>query len=124
MDAVINIVMLGQPNFFSGYKGARKIVITGTGTLALKGTAVELPDGFTLKGATFTFIPAGGMMTGGGGNVEIVKKTAEKGNFYIKNMPEGTYNVKVTKTGYKEKVVTISVAPGELALLNVELERA
>jgi hypothetical protein len=62
-------------------------------------------------------------MSGMEGNVEIVKKTAKKGSFNIKNMPEGTYRVKVTKTGYKEKVVTVSVAPGELATLNVEMER-
>jgi hypothetical protein len=63
-------------------------------------------------------------MTGSGANGEIVKKTAEKGSFKIKNMPEGIYSVRVTKTGYKEKVITISISPGEMTTLNVELERA
>ena len=124
LDTVIKILMLGQPDFFNGYRSVRKVVETGTGSLALKGAAVELPRGNPLKGVTFTFAPDSSMMTGSGANGEIVKKTAEKGSFNIKNMPGGIYHVRVTKTGYKERIVTISVAPGEMTTLNVELERA
>lgn len=120
MDVVINILMMNQPNFYNRYKEVRKVVITGTGTLALKATAVELPGSTPLKGAKFTFMPDGGMMAE---NIEIVKKTAEKGIFYLKSIPEGTYKVKITKTGFKEKEVTISVVPGEMADLKVELEK-
>jgi hypothetical protein len=123
IDLVINILMLKEPNFYNRYKDVRKIIVTGTGSLALKATAVELHGGIPVRGAKFTFVPDGGLMAGNGGNIEIVKKTAEKGNFYIKSMPEGIYKVRVTKTGYKEKEVTISVAPGELADLSVEMEK-
>jgi hypothetical protein len=124
LDAVIGILMMGQPNFYNGYKSVRKVINTGNGSLALKGAAVELPRGIPLKGVTFTFAPDSSLMTGSGANGEIVKKTAEKGSFNIKSMPEGIYRVRVTKTGYKEKVIIISISPGEMTTLNVELERA
>lgn len=124
MDAVINILMTGQPNFFNRYKDVRKVIVTGTGTLALRATASEAPMGTPLRGARFTFISDGGMMAGSAADIKIVKKTAAKGNFYLKSIPEGTYHVKVTKTGYKEKTVTVSVVPGEMADVKVELERA
>jgi hypothetical protein len=123
IDSAINVVVSSHPTFYNGYTNVRKVIKTGTGTLILKGAASET-NGSPIKGVTFTFVPNGEMqMEGNGARVEIVKKTARKGNFYIKNMPEGIYNVKVTKTGYKDKEVTVSVAPGELANLNVEMEK-
>lgn len=123
LDSAINITISSNPQFHGAYFGVRKVVETGTGSLILKGAATEI-NGNPLKGAKFTFVQEGGMKLGGNGqNQEIVKKTAEKGNFYVKNMPEGIYKVTVTKTGYKDKVVTVNVAPGEMASLNVEMER-
>jgi uncharacterized membrane protein len=54
----------------------------------------------------------------------MVKKTADKGSFHIKNMQAGTYKVLVSKPGYKEKEATVSVSDGERSELNVELEKA
>ncbi len=123
IDAAINVTVTSNPQFHSGYFGVRKVIVTGTGTLILKGAATE-NNGMPLKGAKFTFVQNDGMKMGGNGaNAEIVKRTAEKGNFYVKNMPEGIYTVIVTKTGYKEKTVSVSVAPGEMATVNVELEK-
>jgi hypothetical protein len=127
LDAVINIIKMGKPEFYNSYRSARKVVETGTRSLILKASAIELPGGIPLKGATFTFVPDGGMkvaeLGAGGGSTEIVKKTAEKGSFNVRNMPEGTYRVRVSKTGYKDKEVTVSVVPGEMAELRVELEK-
>jgi uncharacterized membrane protein len=39
-------------------------------------------------------------------------------------MQPGTYRVLVSKPGYKEKEVTVSVANGERSMLKVELEKA
>jgi hypothetical protein len=50
--------------------------------------------------------------------------TAERGGFNIKSMPAGTCKVHVSKPGYKEKEVTISIADGELCNLEVEVEKA
>ena len=76
--------------------------------------------------ATFTFAPSNGLLKSAAANGKdnIVKKTAAKGKFNIKSMPEGTYTVTITKPGYKDQVVTVSVVSGELAKLDVILEKA
>jgi hypothetical protein len=61
--------------------------------------------------------------TGSNGNGEIVKKTSKKGNFHVKSMEAGTYNVGVSKKGYKNIEVSIVVADGERSQLTVELEK-
>ena len=121
IDAVINILMLKQPNFYNQYKDARKVVDTGTSSLALKASAIEVAGGTPLKGVKFIFFPEGVMMSMG--NEKIEKKTAEKGIFYLKTLPEGNYNVKVSKTGFKGQEVKVSVVPGEMAEIEVEMEK-
>jgi len=123
IDSVINILMTVQPSFYNRYKEVRRVVITGAGSLALKASASEVPGGTPLKGVKFTFSPEGVMMTGSSVKEELVKKTADKGNFYLKSIPEGTYKVKITKTGFKEKEVKVNIVPGEMAELNVEMEK-
>lgn len=123
IDAVINMLIIDNPNLLNGYKSARKVVVTGTNSFSLKGSAIESVTGIPLKGVTFTFASDNPMLAGKEIKPEVVKKTAEKGKFVIKSLPDGTYTVKVTKTGYKEKIVRVSVPAGELASLNVELEK-
>lgn len=130
IDTLVEIVRITQVNFYRGYKNARRIVETGVGSLALKGSAFELNSSEPIQNATFTFtlndntLRAGVTSENSNGAEKIVKKTAAGGSFNIKSMPEGTYNVIVTKPGYKNKEVTISVINGELCYLVVELEKA
>ncbi len=58
-----------------------------------------------------------------GGNGKMIKKTASKGSFQIKNMQSGTYKVLVQKPGYKDKEVSVSISDGERSDLNVVLEK-
>ena len=99
----------------------------------MQASATELNSGEPISKATFTFTPATSNLLkaaansnngNGNGNDNIVKKTAAKGKFNIKSMPEGTYTVTITKPGYKDQVVTINVVSGELAKLDVILEKA
>jgi hypothetical protein len=130
-DSLIEIMDLAagsakdeQPDFFNGYRTSRKLVETNTGLLALKATARELVSGIPVSGAVFTFNHDGANLTGNNGNGEITKKTSRRGSFHIKNMEPGIYRVSVSKPGYKEKEVTVSVADGERSNLKVELEKA
>lgn len=124
MDAEIGIIKLTQPTFFNGYTGAKKVVNTGKGTLALRAKVVDMQSGTAIKGVIFSFKQDDGASEGAGGKEEIVKKTADKGIFIIKSMPEGNYTVHISKPGYNEKVVTVTVADGEMSELKIELERA
>ena len=124
MDFAVGIIKLKQPDFFNGYTTSRKLVDTSAGNLALKATATDLKNGEPVKGVLFTFKLDGVKAASGGGNGEISKKTAEKGSFYIKSMPAGTYKVVVKKPGYKEQEISVSVPGGERTELKVELEKA
>jgi len=124
IDASIGILKISQPGFYNGFRLARKVVIAGSGSLALRGYAVESSNGTAIRGVTFSFRPVDLRIMGPDGPSEIVKKTAAKGIFLIRNLPQGTYTVTVSKPGYKEKVVTVVVAAGEMTELKVALERS
>lgn len=123
MDLSIEIIRLSQDKIYNGYKTARKIVETSAGSLTLKALVTDKTSGAPLKGVLFTFIPAVKAMGSSDGNSSITKKSAEKGRFVIKNMPSGVYQLVITKTGYRDKTETISVAEGDLTDIRVELER-
>jgi hypothetical protein len=124
MDYSVGIVKDDQVDFFNAYKTNRKLVDTNTGNISLKARATDLTNGSPLKGVKFIFKPEGVKVNLTAGMTEIIKKTAEKGSFHVKNMPAGTYKVVVNKPGYKEKEVSVSVADGERSELTVELEKA
>lgn len=44
--------------------------------------------------------------------------TAEMGIFKVKNMADGIYTATLEKTGYKTVTVTVSIANGEMTVLN------
>jgi hypothetical protein len=132
MDAVIEIIRLSQPNLYNGYKTARKIVNVGTGSLTIKGTITDAKTGKPLKGATIQFCPecveptmkaAANGINAAKEEVVLTKKTAEKGGFNIKSLPEGVYKVTVKMIGYKDQVVTVVINDEELSDLNIELAK-
>jgi hypothetical protein len=123
MDYAVGIVEDEQLDFATAYWTNRKLVETNTGNVSLRAKAIDLMNGTPLKGVTFTFKAESVKMNLPGGVVDLVKKTAEKGSFHVKNMPSGTYKVVVYKPGYKEKEVSVSVADGERSELEVELEK-
>jgi len=128
MDAVVEIVRLSQANFYNGYKTTRKIIVKGTGTLMVKGTVTDAKTSEPLKGVTIAFTPNPNKADSGVDisklDALLMKRTAEKGGFNVKSLPEGVYSVSIKKNGYKEQVVTLAVTNGEMSELNVELERS
>jgi len=132
IDTLVEIVRLSQPNFYKGYKAVRKIVEMGTGSLTLKGLVTDAATGEPLKGVTINFCPecveptqkaAANGMNSAKEEVVLTKKTAEKGGFNIKSLPEGVYKVTIKKNGYQDQVVTVAVTDGEMGDLNIELAK-
>jgi uncharacterized membrane protein len=123
IDTAIAIIRRKEVNFFKAYSSNRRLVETASGMLALKASAKELTTGEPVSGALFTFSHELEKLAGSNGNGEISKKTSKKGSFHIRNMKAGTYKVVVSKPGYKEKEVTVSVADGERSDLKVEMEK-
>ena len=127
LDLDIEVYKTSKPDFYSQYWTARVIINTSGSASAVKGVVKVKDSGELLKNVTLTFTPASNgfakaAATSNGS--ELVKKTAEKGQFRIPNLPEGTYTVTIHKIGYKDQVVTINVANGETTDLIIELEKA
>lgn len=125
IDALVEIVRISQPDFYSGYRSARRIIGTSKGSLQIKGFVTDANTGEGLKGATLSFQNSNGnglMKAAASGRAEgMEKKTSNKGGFYIKSLAEGTYTVTIRKSGYADVVSTVAVTNGELSALNVEL---
>jgi len=118
IDRIVEIVRLSQPDFYTGYQNSRLVINTAGGSVALKGVVADATSLEPLKGVTITITPSNGTE-----GETIVKRTAEKGGFMVKSIPEGTYNVTITKNGYKDQVVTVAVTDGEMSDLNIELAK-
>ncbi|MEI6554872.1 MAG: carboxypeptidase-like regulatory domain-containing protein [Paludibacter sp.] len=118
IDALVEIVKLSEPDFYTGYRNARKIVEQGTGSLQVKGTVSEAATDKAIPGAVLTFRPEGQTET------VIQKETAAKGGFNIKSLAEGVYEVSVSKVGFKTRTVTATVRWDELCNIDVVLEKA
>ena len=125
IDTAVEIVRLSQVNFYNGYKAVRKLVLTGGGSVSVKGTVIDATTGDPLKSATLKFITNGNeaKLKAQNGNSELIKKTAAKGGFMIKSLAEGVYQVIISKPGYKEQIATVNVSDGELSLLDIKLEK-
>jgi hypothetical protein len=124
MDAVVEIVRLTQPNFYSGYKSVRKIIEAGKAKMSVKGLVTDGQTGEPLKGVAISFWAEGdATKTYAAGDASLVKKTAEKGGFYVNSMPAGTYRVTLQKVGYAEQTLTVYVNDGELTTVDVKLAK-
>lgn len=126
IDILVDIIKLSQPVLYSGYKLARKIIVTGVGSLAVKGLVTDAVSGDPLKGVSLMFALDGDAMRMKGAKPakDYVKKTADKGGFMIKSLPAGMYSVTVSKAGYADQIVSIAVSDGELTDLRVSLTKA
>ena len=124
MDAVVEIVRLTRANFYIGYKLARKVIETGKRKMSVKGLVTDVQTGEPVKGAVISFWPDGdATKTYAAGKASLVKKTADKGGFYVSIMPAGTYRVTLQKIGYTEQTLTVYVNDGELTLVDVKLAK-
>jgi hypothetical protein len=115
IDAIVKIIRFSEVNFYNGYTSVRKLVNAGSGAVDIKAAASDIETRKPLKDAIFTFRTNGTVIT---------KKTATRGNFHIKNIQPGIYEILVKKAGYKDKAVTLNVLEGERKELSVELEKA
>lgn len=127
IDAAVEIVKLSEPNFYNGYKSARKIIRKGTGKLAVKGTVTDAITGEPIKGVKVSFSLDGGTttlaQTNNDGQPDVSKTTAAKGGFNIKTMAAGTYKASFKKMGYANQVVTVNVNDGEITVVEVKLNK-
>ena len=124
-DLLVEVVRTSNPPFYKSYKDNRKVIDTAAGSLALTAKITDSASGVGIKGVKATFVLQNGAdkSVGATGSKPLVKLTSEMGIFRVKNMPDGIYTATLAKTGYKTVTVTVSVANGEMTVLNVQLEK-
>ncbi|WP_047450079.1 carboxypeptidase-like regulatory domain-containing protein [Alistipes sp. ZOR0009] len=124
IDRMVEIVRLTKPEFYNSYHDNRKVIYSYS-TLSLTGRITCAASGEALKGAKITFVPCGE-----DGNPlakaskPLVKKSATKGIFKVKHMPEGTYIVIIEKPGYVTIKQTIVITNGETTVFEVALTQS
>jgi hypothetical protein len=123
ITSVIGLIRLSEPVFVKGFESARRVMASNASPLSLRATAVDSRTGQGIKGVKF-ILQREILNLAEGEPEEIIKKTAGKGFFWIRNMKEGTYNVTVIRQGYKNKSVSVVIADGKLTNLKVEMEAA
>lgn len=125
IDTLVEIVRLSQPAFYKGYKGVRKIIDTGSGSLAIKIQVVDSDTGEPIKGVNVCLALNNSMLraNGNGAPVVINKKTAEKGGCNIKSAVNGMYSAKAVKQGFHDSDTEIAVNDGETTELIIKLKR-
>jgi len=126
LDLDIELFKVSKPEFYSQYISSRIVISTGKNKMSVLGNITMVETGEPLKGVILTVTPENnGMMkaTAVAGMSPLVKKSAEKGNFRIPSLPEGTYSVTAKKIGFKDQIVTIIVANGETTNLKIEMEK-
>jgi hypothetical protein len=125
MDAAVEIVRLTQPNFYSSYHKARKVIYNGAGSLAVQTMVTDAVTGEPIKGVTVSFTLDGAASKTKAANAkpDMVKKTADKGGCKIKTLPTGIYTVTFKKVGYADLITSIAVADGDKSELNIQLSK-
>ncbi|MEI8047083.1 MAG: carboxypeptidase-like regulatory domain-containing protein [Bacteroidota bacterium] len=122
MDALVELEKASTPVFYQSYKNLRKVVVTGKGSLAMKGLVKNAATGQGIPNVDIMIeLADDGRIKAGSELVKIVRRTAGKGNFILKSLPEGAYNLTISKLGYVTQVKTVNVVDGELFNLLVDL---
>jgi len=114
MDALVEIVRYTQANFYASYKDTERVQDVH-GTLQAQGVVTDSVTGTPIVDATVTFT------LNGETKPTLVKETALKGGFMVKNLSEGIYLVMVEKTGYITQTLSVTVTPDALCNIDVLL---
>jgi hypothetical protein len=117
IDLSIEIIHLTEPNFYMGYKNARKIVEYGTGSLQVQGKVTDAQTTLPIIDASLIF------KLNDHSDIAMEKYTAAKGGFMIKTLREGSYEVSISKIGYVTKTITIHVSPDHLNNIDIALDK-
>ena len=125
IDAALEIIRIKEPKIYNAYKWLRRKEDLNRNHAALKGQIIDALTKEPIKYANVVFeLRRNGSIIPSGTNGSIVKKSARKGGFLIKSMPDGVYDVVIRKNGYTEQKTMVAITNGEMAKLVVELVKS
>lgn len=118
IDALIDIVRIPESDFYIKYRRARRTEFADD-LVALSGTVVDTETKTPIKGVTIALVRKDSLDTPS----YIVKNTSVNGDFYVKSLAEGIYEVVLSKGGYKDMVINCTVNKGKRNEINANLAR-
>jgi len=132
-DEILNLLDIGanlfkdtHPDVYASYKSARKVIVTHKKSMSLRAQILNSTTLTGIKGVKVSFTPTANQTTLTPEEVKkntMVKTTSLNGIFNIKAIAEGTYDVVISKAGYKTITMTITIADGDLFDLKVNIEK-
>lgn len=123
IDTLVEMLRISHPAFYSEYQKVRKVIVRGRTSVALKFKTINAQTGTPEPNVTLAITPANGTQKSiAASNKPIfIKKTTMKGGGFLRNLPDGTYNITATKSGFQESTVTISVVNGQSTTVTIQL---
>lgn len=118
IDALIDIVRIPESDFYIKYRQARRTEFA-TDSVALTGTVVDTETKVPIKGVTIALVRKDSLDM----QSYIVKNTSANGDFYVKSLAEGIYEVILSKGGYKDMIINCTVNKGKRNEINANLAR-
>ena len=124
IDTLIEMVRVSQPTFYDEYQKVSKIIVMGTGSLALKIKATNADTKSPEANVTLTLMPTNGQLKSATVSERkgVVKKTAVGGGSHYKSVADGVYTLTAKKTGFKEVTETVNVVNGEMTFVEIIME--
>lgn len=119
IDAMISIFRFSVPDLYNAYKQSRKIMEHGSQPVALKGMVTDANTNAPVKGVAVLFVRCDKSFQ----QPPFVRYSADYGDFNVESLAEGTYEVKLSKIGYKELIITSKVHKGEPCEINTKMKR-
>ena len=118
LDMDIEVFKEICPEFYKEFKLSRFLIGSSHGKIVLKANVIENTSNIPLHNVVFSF------RNNNEKSASVVKKTSVNGQFYIKNLPKGEYEVKVSKVGFIEQIIKVIIAEGEMTSLDIVMEAA
>lgn len=122
MDALVEIVRLSEPAFYSGYKLARAIVDNAGKKMALKALVSDAQSTLPLQGVSVSLWANGDSTPDTSKPALVVKKTAGKGGCYVRKLAPGSYLAELKKAGYAPQQLTIYISDKEMTVLEAAMQ--
>jgi hypothetical protein len=124
VDTLVDMVRISNPSFYSEYQKARKVVTRGSTSTSLKYKTINAQTGEAEPNVTLTITPVIDTKKAVASNSKaiIIKKSSQKGSGFLRNLPDGNYNITAAKYGFQESTVTVSVMNGEATTVTIQLQ--
>jgi hypothetical protein len=112
LDKDVEVFRVSNPDFYQQYLNARRIVQSATVKLSLRVTVIDASTRMPIPNVNARFA-----------SYNTTKKTSEKGNFQIKNLAAGDYQMTLEKIGYTTLNHSFSINDRETTKLDLEMMR-